>query len=68
MTPARRIFACEVVEGDVVSTIHGPQPVEAAVRMGGHVTFWFPRTKDGVHRLDVDATELVEIRDAVVAP
>ena len=64
----RRLFAAEVTEGDVVSTFIGPRPVEAVVRVGSLVSLWFPRIEglDVEHRLDVQATELVEIRDAVV--
>lgn len=64
----RRLFACEVTEGDVVSTRIGPRPVEAVVRIGDRVSLWFPRVPglDVEHRLDVDAGEFLEIRDAVV--
>lgn len=64
----RRLFACEVTEGDVVSTRIGPRPVESVVRIGDCVSLWFPRVPglDVEHRLDVDAAELLEIRDAVV--
>lgn len=63
----RRLFACEVTEGDVVSTRHGPRPVEAVVRIGSRVSLWFPRVEgQDLEPLDVDAAELLEIRDAAV--